>query len=235
MTSEAEDKNLPEKPELPPTFTRINSRGLIEVLDLHTGRILCVQSTPLDLLQAKSERLTKIMTPQGPVWIEKGINFDIVNHLVLVPYSKHLGDLICQYIVEGDPLKVAVKKINLQYSDVMRWQRENADFKAALDQARKDRTEAHHDEILQIAKEAPLKTQIEVLQWSAEKNNPEKFGNKTKVVGDPHAPVVFQINTGIRRELPPGEGETGAPETTPGVQPEREAQKVESDIPELPE
>lgn len=225
--------DLQESPELPATFTRLNSRGLIEVVDLHTGRILCVQATPEDLLLTKSQRLTRIDTPQGPVFIEKGINFDIVNHLVLVPYSKHLGDLICQYIVEGDPLKVAVKKINLQYSDVMRWQRENAEFKSALDQARKDRSEAQHDEILQKAREAPLKTQIEVLQWSAEKNNPEKFGNKTKVVGDKDAPVVFQIDTGIRRERSDSAGGEGQAQAPPGVSAEREAKEV--DIPELPE
>lgn len=232
--SKDESKN-PPVPETPKTFARTNSRGLIEIVDMHTGRVVCVQASVHDHLQVKFENLTKIETPQGPVWIEKGLDLGLAYKVKAIPFSQVIADLICEAIVNGDSLKTAIHRISpdLDYSTISRWKREHPEFKLELEQAQKDRTEAQHDEVLQIAKEKGRPTtQIEALKWSAEKNNPEKFGNKTKVVGDANAPVVFQINTGIDRGAAGGEAQ---PTPTVGIPAEREATKVDSDIPEIPE
>jgi hypothetical protein len=231
---------MPEKiavpvPEMPETFARTNSRGLIEIVDMHTNRVVAVQSSVHDYLQAKWDNLIKIDTPQGPVWIEKGLDIGLAYKVKAVPFSQVVADLICEAIVNGSSLKKAIGKISpdLDYATICRWKRDHPEFKLELEQAQKDRTESQHDEILQIAAEKGRpSTQIEALKWSAEKNNPEKFGNKTKIQGDPNAPVVFQINTGIDRGAAGGPSEQTP---TPGVPAEREAQKIESDIPEIPE
>lgn len=41
---------------------------------------------------------------------------------------------------------------------------------------------------------------MDTYKWAAEVNNPEQFGKRTKVVGDASNPVVFVIDTGIRRD-----------------------------------
>ena len=232
--SENESTKTPSVPEKPNTFARTNSRGLIEIVDMHTGRVVCVQSSVHDYLQAKWDNLTKVETPDGPVWIEKGLDLGLAYKVKAIPFSQVIADLICQEVVNGATVKKAIAKIggDLDYATITRWKREHPQFKLDLDQAKKDRTEAQHDEVLQIAAEKGRpSTQIEALKWSAEKNNPEKFGNKTKVVGDKDAPVVFQINTGIDRGAARSETQ---PAQAAGIPEEREAQEI-NDIPEIPE
>jgi hypothetical protein len=188
------------KPPPPAHLTRLNAQGLIEVIDLYTNRVICVQSSHRDLLDSKWDQLVKIDTPQGPVWIEKGINFDYVKHCKYVPYSKHLGDLICQAIVNGADMMGAARTINLEYADICRWRRESKDFASALEVARRDRAELLHDRAIKTAQSScDAKLQVETDKWAAEKGDPEKFGNKTKIVGDAAAPIVLAFETGIRR------------------------------------
>lgn len=184
----------------PKVFHRTNDRGLIEVVCYHTGRILCVQSTPEELFYTKFERLTRLETPEGPVFIERGINSDLVKEFIKYPkHSGLVGDLICEKITEGMTLTRACKELNVKYSDMVRWKREDEDFKKNLEQALLDSADARHDEAMEAARtRADTKTEIETLKWSAEVQNPEKFGKKTKISGDKNAPISFIIDTGIR-------------------------------------
>lgn len=212
-----------QKPELPPHFARRNARGLIELVDMNNGRILCVQATDKDLLATKWENLTCIHTPEGPVWIEKCINFDIVPTLSNQPYSKMLGDLLAQGIVEGKSLVTACIDLNLEYSTVMRWKRTHEEFAEQLKEARRDRAEAFHDEVLETARtQARTKDKIAALQWAAEKGNPEIYGNKTKIVGDKDAPIQFVLATGINRDVTPT-----PEELPPGNPPESQGKETE--------
>jgi hypothetical protein len=188
-------------PAAPTTFARLNSRGLIEIVDVVSGRILCVQTSPRDLLAEKLDNLTRIDTPQGPVWIERGINLDIVNHIKTMPYSEVLGDLLCQYITEGESLVAACKKLNLEYADVKRWERTQESFKESLKTAQRDRADYLHDEILQKAREkADVKTEIDTLKWAAGKGNPEKYEQKPQKGELGGNSITFVIGTGISRD-----------------------------------
>lgn len=216
---------------MPPHIARLNDRGLIELLDARDGRLLGVQYSHEDLLKSKWDRLIKIDTPQGPVWLEKGLNYDIIGHMKVVPYSALLGDLLCQAIANGATMTVAAQKLNLEYATVARWRRENETFAEQLKQARIDRAESFHDEAIEVARKSrDSKVQIETAKWAAEKNDPDKFGNKTKLVGDASQPITFIIDTGIRRKgdagytAPTAETPQGLPDAAPA---EREAEKVE--------
>lgn len=191
----------PPTPEIPEHFTRLNKQGLIEIVDYHTGRVICVQHSAEDLLLGKFERLTRIETPQGVVWIEKGINFDILPTLRGEPFSEVLSDLICEHVVNGMSLVKACAEVGLQYSTVCRWRREHPGFLKKLDQAKKDRAEFLHDEMLERARHSrtSARTHIEALQYAAEKGNPEVYAPKTPQKGEMQGSVTFIIQTGIDR------------------------------------
>lgn len=197
--SETKDLEV-KRPEPPRTITRRNSRGLYETVDVHTGRIIVFQVTPQDLLQSKFDQLVRIETPEGPVWLEKGINFDIIGRAKAIPYSKLLGDLVCESIFLGNTLKVAAEELGLSYSVVIRWKRENPEFKAALDEAKIDAAQTFHDKALEVAeKSCDDKLLVNTLQWAAGLADPEQYGTKTKIIGDRQNPVAFVFNTGIDR------------------------------------
>jgi hypothetical protein len=164
-----------------------------------------MQMSNQDLLKSKFDRLVKIDTPQGPVWLEKGLNFDLVKHLDEIPYSKLLADLICEKIAEGLGLIKACKDLNLPYSIVRRWKREHEEFKESLIEAQRDGAEALHDEVLDVARtEAAPKDKIAALQWSAERANAERFGKTSKVSHNVQGAVTILVSTGIVRPGDPG-------------------------------
>jgi hypothetical protein len=205
-----------DKPEIPANFYRMNERGLVEVIDMHTGRILCVQSSHQDLLQSKWDRLVRIDTPQGPVWLEKTLNFDMVPRLHDMPFSKVIGDLICSEIAMGATFIEATEKFNVPYNIASQWRREHEEFKLALMQARRDRAEHFHDEVVDVARnQASPKDKIAALQWAAEKGNPDDYGKQTKVTKEHKGSVTIVISTGIRR--PGDQGYVEAAQTTRDV------------------
>jgi hypothetical protein len=168
---------------------------------LYTGKIICVQRTPTDFLASKFEHLVKLETPEGTVWVEKGIDLDKINFEKPWPFSKLMGDLLCQRIVEGITLLKACEEFKVPYSLVCRWKREFPEFGEALEAARKDRAEAFHDKAIQKAQESKRPyLEVDTLRWAAEKGDAQRFGNQTKIVGDKNAPLAFVLDTGIRRE-----------------------------------
>lgn len=200
------NSNTNEKPEMPVYFYRRNSRGLTEAVETATGRVLCVQASHLDLLETKWERLVKIDTPQGPVWLEKGLNADLVPGLEGMPYSRVVADLVCQDITGGALLSTAGGKFGVTYADICRWKREQPEFKEALLQAKKDRAEYYHDEAVGTAKKSGKPyLQVETYKWAAEKGDPQGFGVEKGNQGAlPTGPVVFQLVTNIIRPGDPG-------------------------------
>ena len=80
---------------------------------------------------------------------------------------------------------------------------------------------------------AAPKEKISALQWAAEKGNAERFGTKTKIVGDKNAPVVFVIDTGIRRRGDEGFIESGEKDVTPVRSEEPQGETQEVAIPDI--
>jgi hypothetical protein len=189
-------------PEVPPHIYRRNAQGLIEAICIHTGNVIAVQCTERDLLLEQWDRLIRVDTPSGPVFLEKGISFDILGVIQKYPFSKVLAGLLCESIMNGATITQACKELNLPKRVLIQWRLSNEEFAKTLAFARCEGADALHDEALQEARnpETPPKVRIEALQWSAEKNNPDRYGSKTKIVGDPNAPIAFVLETGIRRQ-----------------------------------
>lgn len=199
-------EDLEPRPQAPKTFTRVNEQGFYEVVDLHTGQILCIESKPTyNFLQKKFDDLVEIDTPQGKVWIDKHIDPERILVKKHPKYSQGWADLIAEKITQGATLLQACDDLRLNYTTICRWRREYPDFLEAIKQARQDRAEAFHDRAIQIAKKADDasvkrdKLEIETLQWSAEKMDPGTFGQKVAVENKTQSFTHIIIETGIRR------------------------------------
>jgi hypothetical protein len=197
------DKALPAPEHL---FSQLNDDGLIEIIDELTGQVVAIQSSTDDLLKGKRERLIEYTLEDGTkVLIEKGLSLDRLTHRSYA-YSKILADIICQEITEGKSLTKLCKEDKYpSYATVCRWRRENDEFNRSLNQAYAHRADYYHDKVLEEAQEtitkddAPAqKVKVDAYKWSAEKGNPERYGNRMKVTGDA-APIHLIVDTGIDR------------------------------------
>jgi len=195
---------------LPPAnqlFSRLNEDGLIEVIDEMTGNVISVQSSHQDLLKTKRERLIEHTLPDGTkVYLEKGLSLDRI-HPKSYAFSQIVADIICQKIIEGDSMTKICEDPNFpSVSIVAKWKKMNDDFATQVRASYQSRADHYHDKVLSEAEktktkdDAPAqKVKIDAYKWAAEKGNPEQYGNRTKLIGDPNAPLQLIINTGIDR------------------------------------
>lgn len=132
------------------------------------------------------------------------------------PYSVELGQAICTMIREG----LTMSQVSLldgmpALSTIFGWKTRYPDFRYNMKQARKDSGQIYHDRIVQTLEDndgieamsgaelAKARFKVDTLKWLAEKNNPDDFGNKTKISGDSENPLgIAIIDTGIRRKAP---------------------------------
>lgn len=187
-------------------YHRINSKGLLEAVDILTGRIVAVQHDHTEFKNPDDPKYTKVTDLNGnTVYVARELvvkgqtPFEKTN-----AYSSFFADLLVQKIVEGWSLTKACIELGLEYSIVNKWKNENMEFRGRLEDAFKDRAEKHADEIMEIAEESrDAKARIEARKWAAEKYSPERFGQKTKISGDAKNPLTFFIQTGVpEREEP---------------------------------
>lgn len=146
-------------------------------------------------------------------YVMKGTNPDLwVNPSTRVkyPYSKVTRELILERVSAGDSVREIGKTEGFPpAATIFQWMRNYSEFRAQMKAAREIRGFAAEDEALEIARDAKehnvqsSRLKVDTLKWVAEVNNPEIYGKKTKVIGDPNAPVSFLIDTGIRRDSTP--------------------------------
>lgn len=90
--------------------------------------------------------------------------------------------------------------------EVKNWMIKHGDFKVKMKAARECRALFAEDKVITAAEEADEdnvqanRLKVDAYKWLAEVSNPEVYGKKTKLVGDPNAPISFIIDTGIRRD-----------------------------------
>lgn len=172
------------------TFFETDAEGRIQEVDMLTGNIIRRAQSVEDLLEGKQLEPT---AGNKRIW----------------KYSRAFGDIICQKIAEGNTLS---EICNMQgfpaLSTLARWRAENDDFEEALKVARRMRAEKYHDEIANDVvddngaekDEIPArKLKMDRLKWLASVNDPETYGNKTKISGDSSAPLQIVVSTGIDR------------------------------------
>lgn len=195
---------------LPPSriLHRRNDSGLIEAVDVLTGKLISIQASYRDLLTDR-RNLIEIDTEQGKVWVEEGIGLIPILKRKRILFCQIHADLLCQAIVDqGLSFERACAEVNLTPGVVNNWKRERPEFAAALRMAKQERGEILRDRAVDTALDSiDTKLKVETLKWAAEKDAPEDYGQRTKITGDKNNPIGFIIDTGIRRELPPGGSE----------------------------
>ncbi len=209
--------------------------GLIETIDSKSGRVVLIQrSLRDDLMQNRKDTIPWGRTGGVETRIERGLESLGIVVSKRWSYSELLVDLISQRITEGETLYEICKGKEVQAGDVIippyfilcKWRKEYPEFETKLQEAFKNRAEVSHGKAIYQAEMADednataQKLVVDTHKWSAGVDDPDRFGTKTKVVGDINAPITFLINTGILR---PGD---------PGFVPleEKEAKKIEGVI-----
>lgn len=197
----------------PQTVTFVNERGLIEVVNAHTGEVICVQTTHRDLLKEKLENLVKLEVDGREIYIERGIDPAIFYKINRIPYSDTIASLICEKVVAGEgSVKTIVESFGIPYSIYSFWRKTIPGFRKMVDEAKKDRADAFQDKALETSeKSQDPKLMIDTLKWAAEVDNPEKYGKKTQVTAKVETVSKIIIDTGIRRPGDAGYVEPGNP------------------------
>ena len=170
---------------------------------------------------------TELGTPKEPLYLipkqdGQQINLvdirtgEIVNTTGITwEYRDQIGQVICNYIRDGETLKKISAKPGFPPLHILHlWRKHTPEFKVLLRDAELDRADFYQACAIEKSEEAldqaeqpkdintATKNLVDTYKWAAEKDNPEKYGNKTKIIGDPDAPISFIIDTGIRREDP---------------------------------
>lgn len=121
-------------------------------------------------------------------------------------FSDAVASQICLLVSEGFSLEEIGRMEAMPSRFIIgHWVTVNKRFAEELQKARTLRAEYYHDSIHGIAhtvKEGTAKSdkvKLDALRYLAGVNDPDRFGNRTKLVGDPNAPVGITVETGIRR------------------------------------
>jgi hypothetical protein len=198
--------------------TRVNSAGFLEGYDEETGKVLWTQkrdvrdpTAPVKMGRPRGRPTNKsrethhyVMDAAGrKVWVPKGTNPEHIPHCEW-PYNQITANHVCQKVAEGKTLKEIGRMEGFPPKNTIdHWARRYPEFKEELRQARIQRAEFYHDEVIEIGRNTRSDTHKEdrlkadIFKWGASVGDPESFGNRTKVVGDPNAPISFIIETGV--------------------------------------
>ncbi len=182
-------------------YKRDDATGTIVEYDMETGLVVRQSQTAQD----------KLLDPGSPprtVW----------------KYTEGYGHVICEMIAGGKTFKAICELSGMPTIGVLAmWRASEDDFRNAIQIAKKMRAEHFHDMIVEDlraeaeAKEGDpnvsidenkiskdqvqaRKLKMDRLKWLASVNDPDTFGNKTKVSGDAEAPLQLIVSTGITRE-----------------------------------
>ena len=169
-----------------------------------------MQSTQEDILFGKKNKnLIKYETPDGVVYLERGISLDAVTSKRRTPvFSSFLADIICEKIVNELTIEEICQELKITKRTFGIWRRDNEEFSKDLDESYKMRALILSDKLMKSAEDGTDtsrdKLKMDAYKWLAEKGDAENFGTKTKIIGDKNAPLVFAIETGIRRSTDDG-------------------------------
>lgn len=124
-------------------------------------------------------------------------------------HSIALEDEIVQEYLEGKSIREIAKSKKLRVNTIFYWQNKHPSFREKMKRARADRGAYFEEKAIEAAESAEgssteevaeKRLKVETYKWAAGVNNPDVYGSRTKVVGDPDRPITFVIDTGIRRE-----------------------------------
>lgn len=186
--------------------------GYMETVDAVSGEVIAVQEDINEnVLLGKMDNLVEVTIDGKTILMQKGMSLSAQYIPKNSKFSRPMADLIVQDIIEGIGITKACKKYNITYSTLMRWAEDFPEFGKELDKAKRYRADSTHDQIVdlvdRLTKEQLNKTQVEaigkaadILKWSAEKSDPNRFGGKTEKGQQGAVQIIIQ--TGISREDP---------------------------------
>lgn len=192
-------------------FWRTGADGALELVDKTTGMVLEREKrkTPPKIGASRGpksavEKKTHhwFITETGDrVWVPKTFNQDAPN---VYPYSRIVAEEVIRLIAEGKTvLEISKMEGMPPPAAIYYWKRRYQEFSAEMKMAREMRAEVFQDEAIQRAKDSRESTvhrdrlEVETLKWAAEVNDPNTYGKRTKVVGDPDQPLGFVVLTGV--------------------------------------
>ncbi len=124
------------------------------------------------------------------------------------PYNQVSHDAITLEIMAGRTMLEISKMEGFPTLRAMQgWLIKYEDFRRDMDKAREIRAGYYHDSAIDKAEKvkkntvAQTKLQVDTYKWAAEKGDPSRYGNQTKIVGDPDRPVQILVETGIREAV----------------------------------
>lgn len=189
-------------------FPYLNEQGLVELIDIQTGKVISIQRSKEILLE---HEFVPYETPSGTVLLQKGVSLDMVYDRSAWAYSEFVVDMICTQIMEGKSLAEICRQKNYPpYHVICRWRQKHPEITEMFNQAYKDRAEylvGEAQELVDGCEETQeainkVKAQADVRKWIASKDAPNRYGTKVEVSGEIGATLV--IETGIRRKGDPG-------------------------------
>lgn len=216
---------MSDKPKPPPIVPRVNAQGLIEYVDIYTGKVVAIQSTPNDnFLNSRFENLVKITTPQGEVWIEKHMDpTRLIGPKKSPEYSLAWASLVAQKLLtprerinKSDPLngkpytlKEALSSFEIDQQVFSLWRKNHQEFGEIIDAALQEQAQYLQDEALMTARStthpsqvAVSSLQIDTLMKQAKQANQQRFGEKQKIEHSGEIAHTIVVETGIRRGQP---------------------------------
>lgn len=120
-------------------------------------------------------------------------------------YRSELAERISDLYLEGKSLRsISMMPEMPSYSTIMKWLKQNPEFRALIDGARATRALHFEEEAINAAElcvdkdDAPAaRLKFDAYRWGAEVSDPTRFGKRTTIAGDPDKPVQFIISTGF--------------------------------------
>jgi hypothetical protein len=127
------------------------------------------------------------------------------------PYNQVTAELIADKVSEGLTLKQIGDLVGFPPTHTIKqWTMKHPEFKGLLNEARALRAEHFHDKVIEVAENceyesdaAPSRVKIDAFKWAAKVGDPNVYGDKTKISGDPSAPLGFVFMTGVPDPEPP--------------------------------
>jgi hypothetical protein len=128
-------------------------------------------------------------------------------------YTQEMADHICAELAGGKSLRSICKEEGMPHRDtVFLWLRQQPEFAAQYALAKRESADAHFDELMFIADEAPhmtlnkhgaevvdngyetfRRTRIDTRKWAASKLGPKKYGDKLEVDANVRGTIVVTI------------------------------------------
>ena len=174
------------------TFFENDHEGNVQEVCMETGDII-----------RRAENVQALLTNPNP---QKALNVKSI----LWNYHEAYGQLIAKLVAEGETVTAISEKAGFPPGHVIsRWKAQHEVFKDMMEQAYKARAETRADIIMKDAEDdhdsskddmQQRKLKFERLKWGAAKDDPDKYGDRTKVSGDSNAPLEIVVSTGIIRK-----------------------------------